>query len=104
MQASVFARVRRLFAIPAKYRFSGTTRADFSPRINARGQRAIEMHGSVPEAILNKSVQPAYGNWRSLNGKSDVEDAETDSDTSLASRSDETTTVEKEEPLVAAAE
>lgn len=65
MQDNVFARVRRLFAIPAKYRFTGTTRADFLPQVNARGQRAIEAHGAVPEAILGKTVEPAYGYWRS---------------------------------------
>ena len=69
LQDNVFARVRRLFAIPAKYRFTGTARADFLPQPNARGQRAIEAHGAVPDAILEKTVQPAYGYWRSHDGK-----------------------------------
>lgn len=88
-QNEIFARVRRLFAIPAKYRFTGTTRADFLPQPNARAQRAIEAHGAVPEAILLRSVEPAYGNWRSADGASEkTEDDHGDAQEAAADAND----------------
>ena len=73
-QNRVFSRVRRLFAMPAAYKFSGATRSDFLPHANARGRRAIEAYGAVPDKILEKTVQPAYGNWYSRDGENGHEE------------------------------
>lgn len=59
---------RRIFSIPMRYHFSGATREDIL-KMTARGAKAVEKFGPIPDEILNRTVVPDYGAVRVSDGE-----------------------------------